>query len=205
TSFAEVNGTMLTRAQDREGAYARWAVGTPYENAQIETVRLRFGHAVGLPGRDLWRHTPAAASTSPLRRAALTVAGTAAAGGALGVLVGATLSLALVPLTLFTLTCGAAVGLLLAGNTLRDLLRTLGPSDALEDLAAAVAEALRATGALHSNAEVHVAMQDDGFYRCYLTGASREESALFAESMDELLAPLLSPRYIIPLPIAPHP
>jgi len=81
----------------------------------------------------------------------------------------------------------------------------LGPSDALEDLAAAVAEALRTTGGIKSDGEVHVVLQDDGFYRCYLSGASREESALFAESMDELLAPLTSPRYIIPRYIAPAP
>ena len=189
STFADVNATMLTRAQDREGAYTRWAVGTPYENAQIETVRMRFGHSIGLPGRDLWRHTPATASGHPLRRAALTTAGIALAGGVLGLLLGSTLSAVPLLLTLLGVVCGAGLGLALAGNALRASLRDLGPSDALEDLALAVAEALLAAGGLHSPGEVHVVMQNDGFYRCYLAGASREDSARFAESMDELLAP----------------
>jgi hypothetical protein len=52
---------------------------------------------------------------------------------------------------------------------------------------------------------VRLLLQDDGFYRCYLARASREESALFAEALDELLGPLASPGYIIPRFIAPDP
>ena len=50
---------------------------------------------------------------------------------------------------------------------------------------------------------VRVVVQDDGFYRCYLAGATEEESQLFATSLDELLAPLASPRYIIPRTVVP--
>jgi superfamily II DNA or RNA helicase len=205
STFADVNSTMALRARDREGAFTRWAIGTPYENAEIETVRMRFGHSLGLPGRDLWRNAAATASGDPLRRAALTACGTAVAGGVLGLLVGSTLSAAPLLLTLVGLLCGLGIGLVLGGNALRTALVDLGPSDALEDMAAAVAEALRATGGLHSPGDVRVTMQDDGYYRCYLSRATRDESTLFAESMDELLAPLMSPRYIIPRAIAPEP
>ena len=203
--FPEVNSVMSSRAQDREGAYTRWAVGSPYENRQIETVRLRFGRSIGLPARDLWRHTPAAADRHPLRRQFMKIAATTLAGGLLGLLVGSTLSTVPVLLMLIGVVCGAAIGAILAGNAVRDSLADLGPSDALEDLATAVAEALRATGGVKSEGEVRVVLQDDGFYRCYLTAASREDSALFAQSMDELLAPLMSPRYIIPRCIGPDP
>jgi hypothetical protein len=203
-TFPEINSTMLGRAQDRDGAYRRWGVGTPYDNVQIETVRMRFGRSIGLPGRDLWRHTPAAAA-NPLRRQLMTVGGLALAGGVVGLLVGITLSLAPLLLTLVGLVGGVVLGGALAGNALRASLADLGPSDALEDLAAAVAEALRATGGVKSEGGVQVVLQDDGYYRCYLSGASREESALFAESMDELLAPLASPRYIIPRYVAADP
>ena len=57
-AFAGVNEAMMSRAQDREGAYVRWAVGTAYENTEIDTVRLQFGRSLGLPGRDIWRHAP---------------------------------------------------------------------------------------------------------------------------------------------------
>jgi hypothetical protein len=165
---------------------------------------MRFGRSIGLPGRNLWRHTPAA-TTNPLRRGLTTIAGLALAGGVLGLLVGSTLSLAPFLLALVGLVSGAAVGAALAGNAMRAAIAKLGPSDALEDLAAAVAQALRATGGVKSEGDVQVVLQDDGYYRCYLSGATRDESALFAESMDELLAPLASPRYIIPRCVAADP
>ncbi len=77
----------------------------------------------------------------------------------------------------------------------------VAPSDALEDLASAVAEALAATGGISDKLgpdSVRLVVQSDGYYRCLLDGASADESALFAESMDELLSPLAAPRYIIP-------
>ena len=40
--------------------------------------------------------------------------------------------------------------------------------------------------------------QKDGYYCCYLEGASADESKLFAECLDELMAPLGNPRYILP-------
>jgi hypothetical protein len=90
-TFSEINTTMMTRVEDRDGAYARWAIGAPYANTQIETVRMRFGQSVGLPGRNLWRHTPASTQLHPVRRALLPAAGLAIAGGVLGLLVGSTL------------------------------------------------------------------------------------------------------------------
>ncbi|MBV9582260.1 MAG: DEAD/DEAH box helicase family protein, partial [Chloroflexi bacterium] len=205
-TFHELNSTMTDRVQDRDGAYTRWAVGQPYANVQIQTVRMHFGQSIGVPALDPWRHAPAGASSSnPVRRQLMTLAGLTLAGGLLGLVVGASLSAAAVSLTLVGLVCGAALGVAVAGRSLRTTLTELQPSDTLEDLASAVAAALRATGGIESQGDVHVVLQDDGFYRCYLTGATREESALFAESMDELLAPLVSPRYIIPRAIAADP
>jgi len=77
----------------------------------------------------------------------------------------------------------------------------LGPSSSLDDLAAAIAEALISTGLIDNRltaAAVRVATQPDGYYRCYLEGATLQDSNVFAESLDELLAPIQSPRWIIP-------
>jgi hypothetical protein len=52
---------------------------------------------------------------------------------------------------------------------------------------------------------VRIVPQADGYYRCYLAGASAAEGALFAESLDELLAPLAAPRYLIPRYVADRP
>ena len=84
----------------------------------------------------------------------------------------------------------------------------LGTGDTLEDLAMAVFEALQACGGITTRLEpdsIRVTPQPDGYYRCYLEGARVEESRLFAESLDELLAPLASPRYIVARTVAPPP
>jgi hypothetical protein len=56
-----------------------------------------------------------------------------------------------------------------------------------------------------SEAAVRVVVQPDGYYRCYLAGATLEESNLFATALDELLSPLRQPRYLIPRYIAQPP
>jgi hypothetical protein len=83
-----------------------------------------------------------------------------------------------------------------------------GPSDALEDFGAAVVEGLRDTGLIGSalgTALVRVVAQQDGFYRCYLSDASEDESRLFAESLDELLAPIDGAHYVVPRYVAGQP
>ena len=100
---------------------------------------------------------------------------------------------------------GAAT-LVVAGGTwttgaLRAAVLHDGPSDALEDMCRALAEALADTGGipadLGANA-IAIACEADGFYRCYLRGAGLAESRRFADSLAELLEPLFNPRYIIP-------
>jgi superfamily II DNA or RNA helicase len=204
--FGSVNSSMTERVQDRTGAYTRWAVGAPYENLQIQTVRLRFGKGLGLPGTAILRHADAA-SGSPIRPHLLGIAGATVGAATAGLLGG--ISVGFDPLLLAAAGAASAVvaGVGVSGSALSKSLAELGPSDALEDLAAAVADALQATGGLRTElggGNVRVMLQDDGFYRCYLNGGTREESALFADSVDELLAPLASPRYIIPRYIAPE-
>jgi hypothetical protein len=201
-TFGEVNSTMLTRAEDREGAYQRWAIGTPYDNAQIDTVRVRFGKPLGLPGQDLTRHAadPTKPPSNEVRRHLLRVAAAGAGAGVFGVMVGQSLAIEPALPALVAVAATFAGGIGLTGRMLRRSLGELKPSDALEDLAAAVADGLRDAGGLRpelGRQDVRVVLQDDGYYRCYLSHATREESVLFAESMDELLAPLASPRYII--------
>jgi superfamily II DNA or RNA helicase len=194
-AFAAINAALLARARDRDAAYDRWAVGTPYANREIHTVRLRFARSLGLPGRRLLRAAPAAPpgglGLRPLAELAATVLGSSAvasaAGPEAGVLAG---GLGAVGLT--SLWSVRAVGA---------RVQRLGPSDALEDLAAAVAAALAATGGIAATlgpAAVRVAVERDGYYRCYLEGGSPEDSGLFADALDELLAPLDAPRYLIP-------
>jgi hypothetical protein len=100
---------------------------------------------------------------------------------------------------------GAATGLLFAAlllfRSLGRAVRDLGARDALEDFAAAVVAGLAKTGAIRSHLgpdHVRLVVQPDGYYRCYLADATVEESRRFADALDEVLAPLDAPRYIVP-------
>ena len=48
---------------------------------------------------------------------------------------------------------------------------------------------------------MRVVPQPDGWYRCLLDGASEADAATFATALDELLAPLWDPRWLIPRPV----
>jgi hypothetical protein len=73
------------------------------------------------------------------------------------------------------------------------------PSASLDDIAMATADALRAAGlAARGAGGVQVEVLPDGGYRARLADVTDEESALFASALDEVLAPLAQPRYIVP-------
>jgi hypothetical protein len=79
-------------------------------------------------------------------------------------------------------------------------------SGSLDDLAAAVADALPAAGLSGRGGDaVRVEVQPDGCYRARLQEVPAAESALFAEALDEVLTPLSQPRYVIPRLIMPPP
>ncbi len=204
-AFARINTELLQRAGDREAAYALWEIGEPFEGREIHTARIRFERSLGLPNRRLLRRVDAGAgrsAASVLRRRMAGVGAAAVAMGAAGAALGPEIA-------------GVAVGLATAAGGsawvlrwLRQGIGRLSPSDALEDFAAAVAEALQTTGGISpelGSDSVRLVAQPDGYYRCYLAGASEAESRLFAESLDELLAPLAAPRYLIPRYVAELP
>jgi hypothetical protein len=201
--FEEINRTQLRRAADREAAYDLWRVGEPYDNVQIQTARIRLGRTLGLPAvRPLRRGPGGGEGAGPVRVRGAGIVGAAAIVLATGAVVGNPVVGALAGVA--TAAGGGAWAL----RWLRAQVGRLSPSDALEDIAAAVADGLRDSGGIRSElgaASVRVAVQPDGYYRCYLVGATGEESRRFADSLDEVLAPLAAPRYIIPRYVSPPP
>ena len=190
-----LNARLLAQPERREEVYIRWGIGAPYQNLPTQTLRVRFGRSPGLARRPL-HSTASGVEAAPSIMSRLL--GTLLAGsGAYG------LGLALGQDFL-----GPAVGLVLIGaglawtaGSIRGYLRRVGPAATLESLAAAVAEALATAGLVDpsvSAASVRVTAQPDGYYRCYLAGASLDDSTQFAAALDELLAPLGQPRYIVP-------
>jgi len=76
----------------------------------------------------------------------------------------------------------------------------VGPDDSLGAIGRAVAEALAAAGRIDALAgadRVRVLPQPDGYQRCLLEGVAEADARRFAEAMEDVLAPLWEPRWLI--------
>jgi hypothetical protein len=202
-SFAALEATMLARPSRRADIRGAWRIGEPYRDVPVETVRVRLGRAPGLPGRRLLREEAVTGAGGAGPRG-IAAGGAAAATGALAV--GAILGAPVVGLAAAAiLGGGAATASLRAAH---ERLARLAPRDTLDDMGRAVADALAAAGLVAKGLgadAVRVVPQPDGYYRCFLAGASEEDSGRFAEALEELVSPLWDPRAIIPRRVEPAP
>jgi superfamily II DNA or RNA helicase len=189
-----LNGRTLARIGAREDSYEKWRIGEPYRNEQTETVRVHFARSIGLPGAALaGSGTYGSRSIVPARDGGVVLA----IGGPSVLVAVAVAPLLAVAITAVGLAALAAWEISAASGRLR----AVCPSDSLEAIATAVIEALAVTGGIdgrHGAPDLRVVVQADGYYRCYLDSATRADSAAFADALDQALAPLEDPRYIIP-------
>jgi hypothetical protein len=198
--FDTLNATMLRRAGERDGARERWAIGTPFADESVATVTVATRRPLGLPAK-------AAGSLTRRRRRGRTAAAVLAAALLVTILAAATVAAApaVVLVVALVLVVVVLAGLASVGRTASRLVAALG-SGSLDDLAAATAGALHAAKLTSRGSDaVQVEAQADGGYRARLQEAPAAESALFAEALDEVLAPLSQPRYVIPRLILPPP
>lgn len=207
------NARMVLRAEDRAGIRERWRVGEPYADRAGRTVRVRARRDGTLgagsdPAAVVVRPDGLEART-PLQRR--TPAREVVAGGVVG---GAVLAVGLtaadvVPTALgvtagvVLVGLGVVVGLLVRRRTLAArgarLLEQAAAPPSVGQVAAAVADALHACGLVGADSSaVGIDVDPGGEYRCRLDGVSEEESAVFATALDEALAPVLAPRYVLP-------
>lgn len=199
--FAAVNAQALAQVDRRDEMYARWRIGEPYRNVDTTTLRV------------LVRKSPAAVDALKASKAR-TPGVTAAARRQRQVL------LLVAPVVIALLAAGQlgwwvgilvyAVALVMTAAALAYVglpvyLRQAEPADALRDIGRAVAQALCDTkGIAVGAAAVDIRPQPDGYYRCVVVGASYAESSRFADALDECLAPLQAPRYIVPRLVRPQ-
>jgi hypothetical protein len=189
--FDALNATMLRRAAERGGARERWAIGTPYADEPVATVTIATRRPLGLPAK-------AAGSLTRRRRRGGWAAAVLTAATLVAIL--AVAAVASAPAAAVTAGIAAVViaGLASVGRTARRL-AAAPASGSLDDLAAATADALHAAKLTSRGSDaVRVEAQADGGYRARLQEVPAAESALFAEALDEVLAPLSQPRYVIP-------
>lgn len=215
-SFDALNARMLIAAADREAIRDAWAVGEPYEDITLASLRVRPSHAVRVaPGDEVvaltpvppsWRLTAQVMTTdAPLpatswRAPLVLAAGTAGVGGAA--------SLAAPWAALAAGTVGALATLGNAAVTSRDHADTLTQwvrdqvalttgVPPLEAVAAAVADALAAAGLTGIGASgLAVDVHPGGEYRFRLVG-TEADAEVFASAFDEAIGPVGAPRYIV--------
>ncbi len=189
---AALDQRTLGRIAQREAAYANWRVGQPYRNMATDTVRVRFGRSLGLPGKAVAGSGVAGAPTGKVRVVSLAVFMAVAAWLGAAIAPEAAVSLAL-------LTGAGGITAMAAAPAAK--VRAARPTGSLEGIASAVGAALASTGGIASTLgprNVRIVVQPDGYNRCYLDGASSADSRAFTEALDQVLTPLESPRYIIP-------
>ena len=159
---------MFSSAASREQTRLLWRVGEPYADSLMADIRIRAPRSLGL---DIAAVRPGSSAIRVLRPK----------GGARARLrPGFLRSFSGV----FSGKLGASID---------------AQAATLSAFSAAVADALLATGKSPVGSDqVRVVPLSNGGYRIWLEGASQEASQMFADSLDEALSPLASPRYLVP-------
>ncbi|ETW22177.1 DEAD/DEAH box helicase family protein [Mycobacterium gastri] len=197
---AGITARALRRVAERGQARAWWRIGQAYQGTDVATIRIRSQRsagiaAPGIPASALVPSLPGRRSPLPAARAA--GAGLSLAGAASGAVLAGT---SLGPLAAAVTTGGViatSVGLLAAAARAESRRLAQAPN-ALEQLAAAVADALRAGGGADRGSDaLRITVDPDGWIRCELGGVPTEQSQRFTAALDELLGPLTEPRYLV--------
>lgn len=195
-------GAVTTRALDqvplRADTWVAWRIGEPAEGVELATVRVRSERPLGRSARAL----PRALGVPPMLgrrerngRARNVIGGTGAAAAAVALTAVEAGSVAGVASGAAVVAAGIGS---LAVSAVRRSGRLASAPSAVEQLAAVVADALHATGRACRGADaVCVVPTQDGWLRCELTGVAVEESERFAVALDELMAPLAEPKYLV--------
>jgi hypothetical protein len=217
--FDAFNAQLLQRAEQRDRVRELWQVGTPYRDQLVHTIRVR-------PARHMTFRAPVDKSAPPvppeivpstqgaprpewLRKPAMGGAVSGTIVGSVMVVIGVLTAMwwLLAP----ALAIGAAAWqmrhrkqqttLLRAGRALAHLAT---PPDPLR-FGYAVADAMKLAVLSPVGAHgVRADVEADGSYRLLLDGVDPETSRLFTTSLDEVLAPLVAPRYVAPRYVPPH-
>jgi superfamily II DNA or RNA helicase len=196
--FGEINAAMLRRAADRDEARERWRLGEPYRGADLRTLvaRPRDRTTVGNAGPVAAAGDRGAARVPAIsQRVPLAVAGAGAVVAVVAALVVGAVGLAALAI--------AAGGLGWAALRLRQASRRLPLVLPLDRAARAVVDAYRELGELDAAAAASLVIEPraSGYLRCALTEASPEESARFADALDELAGVSDAPRYLVTRPL----
>jgi hypothetical protein len=189
----ELNRAMLTRAAATDEARERWRIGEPYRGADLRTLVVRPANGVRplesepLKGSDPIPVSQAVPVGVAAGAAVVGVAGFAATGVAPMLAL-----LALVPIALGW-----------AALRLGRVQKRLPIALPLDRAARAVTDAYKDLGEMSEAAagSLEIEPRASGYLRCVLTAATPEESARFADGLDELASVADAPRYLVSRPL----
>ncbi|QWZ09216.1 DEAD/DEAH box helicase family protein [Nocardioides panacis] len=199
SDFDAVNARMLARAEERETVREAWAVGTPYTDTFVHTVRI----TTRIPAAPVTAPAPVVLHDGDLRlrdgRPAPWRPHFALAVGL--VLAALAFLLNLTPAAVVGIGVVTMLGIqtTVAVDRGRRIAEDLARPPGLEQVAFAVADGLHSAGLTSAGAAaVSVEVDTVGERRCALEGVPPEESAAFASALDEVVSPMASPRYVLP-------
>ena len=203
--FDAVNARMVVRSQERDDLRERWQVGAPYDDRPTRAVRILPTR----PGRVTMDAGPPSVVVRPggleQRRDGVPVAPRSPVSWiwVMPALAAAWVAYAVRPvLALVVLAAIAARVVLLRRRRVeegRRILREATTPVSVLRIACAVADGLHRTGLVSQGATaVDVELDEVGDYRCLLRGVPEDQSALFAEALDEVVSPIATPRYVVP-------
>ncbi|MCW2757887.1 MAG: box helicase [Nocardioidaceae bacterium] len=199
SDFAAIDARMLVRAQDRGVVRDRWRVGTPYDDHAAMSIRIRASRTGSLGASARPSEVAQVADRIVVRTPRPHRSSVPAVAAALVTVVGAGF---LPPL----LYAAAALWLVVLGRRLtsdvrrgRALVAAAAEPPSVERLAGAVADALHDAGLTAAGASaLRITLDDDGDYRCVLAEVTESESGVFATALDEVVSPIVAPRYVVP-------
>lgn len=208
SEFAAANARALVRSEQRVGIRDQWRVGEEYADALVSTIRItargrpdQGGFGLGAAPAEVVLRADAAELRGIRRHAArdhLTSASTAVAL-VVGVAAASAGAFPLAGLALLLAGVSAAIRGRSQLERGREALKAAESPPSVVRIASAVADGLRSVALTSRGSEsVEVAVDHDGVYRCVLRGVEDDEAEIFATALDEAVAPIALPRYLVP-------
>ncbi|MCI1019316.1 DEAD/DEAH box helicase family protein [Microbacterium sp. C5A9] len=192
TSVADLDALLRRQSPTRSETRRQWRIGDPYEAREREVVSVRR------TARALLLRTGRTASAGAVGAFVLGAAGAAAIVGILAILgLGAPGPVAVGVAAGGGLLAAAAWGLRMLGRALRDRSR---PAEVYRSAATAVARALRDAGRIGPVDETAIVARPDGADPTRIRielGASADDARVIAAAVEELFAPVRTPRFLL--------
>ena len=206
--FPAANARALLRSEQRALIREQWQVGQPYADATVPTIRIKERGVAGQGGFGLGSEAaqvvlrPDAAELRSIRthrvrdQATSLVVGAAVVAGLVSLVTGG------LPILVGAAAVGGAAAYARVRSHLshgRELIDAAETSPSVVRVASAVADGLLASGLTRRGSDcVEVVVDHEGEYRCLLRDVSEVEAEVFVDALEEAVAPIALPRYLVP-------